>query len=53
MRFLGRLIKGEIPGPKPAYDNDVKAEFWQEPSSSEWQQMWNRTVSGHVVKAGI
>ena len=49
MRFLARLIKHDIPGPRPAYDNDVKTEFWQEPDSSEWQQMWNRTESGHVV----
>ena len=49
MRFLQRLLGEKIPGPVPAYDNDVITDFWDEPDSAEFQRLWQATADGYVT----
>ena len=51
MRFLSRLLgKGKLPGPTPAYDNDVATHFISDLSTRKMQRMWQRTKNGYVVE---
>ena len=50
MRYLARLLGTPTPGPKPAYNNQVVTDFWDDRDATEFQQLWNATKSGPVVQ---
>jgi len=49
LRFLKRLLGERIPGPVPAYDNQVITEFWDDQKSVEFQRMWKATANQYVT----
>jgi len=49
LRFLKRLLGERVPGPVPAYDNQVTTDFWDDQDSAEFQRMWKATANGHVT----
>mgnify|MGYP004369622597 CR=1 FL=1 len=52
MRYLGRLLAGKkkIPGPTPAYDNDVVTHFITDLSSKKMTRIWAKSKDGFVVE---
>ena len=50
MRYLGRLLGKNIPGPIPAYDNDVFTDFWDDVDSPEFQRLWKMTANRFVTE---
>ncbi len=54
MRFLGRLLKGQvpgdrIPGPTPGYNNAVSSDFLDRGNCGEFDRLWKATAQGAVV----
>jgi len=50
LRLLTRLLGEQIPGPVPAYDNDVITDFMDGRHSTRFRQLWEATASGPVVE---
>ena len=51
LRLLTRLLGEQIPGPVPAYDNDVITDFMDSRHSDRFRQIWEATASGPVVRS--
>ncbi len=49
LRFLNRLIKGPVPGPVPAYDNNVRTEFVDPMTFGRFDEIWKQTSDGPFV----
>ena len=54
LRFLGRLLKGKvpgdkIPGPVPGYANAVTSEFLDRKNCGDFDRLWQATARGAVV----
>ena len=50
MRYMRRLLGNKIPGPVPAYDNDVSSDFWDDTESPEFQEIWKETKQGFTTR---
>lgn len=48
LRFLNRLLEGDVPGPVPGYANPVRSEFVDE-TSPEFEELWMKTADGAFV----
>lgn len=49
LRFLGRLLGKNIPGPKPAYDNPVLTRLLDANNEKDFQRLWQATANGPLV----
>ena len=49
MRFLNRLLGNPIPGPRPAYANNVRTEWWSAPDDPAFQRAWQATSSRKYI----
>ncbi|MCP3696463.1 MAG: hypothetical protein GY917_29985, partial [Planctomycetaceae bacterium] len=49
LRFLGRLLGKNIPGPKPSYDNPVLTRLLDANNETDFKRLWQVTANGPLV----